>query len=79
ELETIEKALNYLQQNSKWTKSIILTPPKTKLQSPTNPIWVENSTQAKEILKKEYFNYAFCYGLNQEEILQNITNHTLFT
>ena len=68
-LEIIDKALDYLKRQKKWIKSIVLTPPKTKLENIERPLWHETVEEAKQILKQEHYNFAFCYKLNPEEIL----------
>ncbi len=68
-LKIIESALEYLRKESKWIKSIVLTPPKTKLENLNKPIWYNDLINAKEVLKKEFYHYAFCYNLKPEEIL----------
>jgi ferrochelatase len=78
-LETVEKALSYLKESGRWTKSIVLTPPKVKLEATQKPYWVDTPQKAKDILKQEFFNYAFCYGIKQEDILEDITNYNLFS
>jgi len=69
DLNIIEKALQYLRYDGKWIKSIVLTPPKTKLESISRPTWYESTEDAKKILKEEFYHYAFCYKLKPEEIL----------
>jgi ferrochelatase len=78
ELETIELAIKYLKENSRWTKSIAITPPKVELKS-IRPFWVDSVDSAKEVLKRESFNYAFCYQIEQERLFEKITNLNLFT
>ncbi len=77
---TIDRAIEYLRHQSKWIKSIALTPPKTKLENIARPIWYENLEYAKEILKNEFYNYAFCYNLDPKDILNRDGNQesTLF-
>ncbi len=67
----IDKSIEYLREQSKWIKSLIFTPPKTKLDTITKPTWYKSPQEVKDILKKEHFNYAFCYGLNIEDIINN--------
>jgi len=67
----IDKSIEYLRHQGKWVKSIILTPPKTKLESVDKTTWYKTIQEAKEILEKEHFHYAFCYKLNPEEIIKH--------
>ena len=76
----IDRAINYLRKEGKWIKSIALTPPKTKLENIDKPNWYSSVDEAKEILKSLHFNYAFCYKLTPQEILNNSDDeHRLFT
>ncbi len=70
-IQTINKAIEYLKEQGKWIKSLIFTPPKVKLESTIKPIWYNSPNEAKEYLKKEYFQYAFCYQLKIEDIISN--------
>ena len=75
----IDQAIQYLRHQSKWTKSIVLTPPKTKLETIDKPKWYNSTEEAKETLKTQMFNYAFCYKLKAEDILnKEDNNNTLF-
>jgi ferrochelatase len=79
-LEVVEESINYLKNQSRWSKSIVLTPPKTKLLSISKPIWIDDYKEARKILKNQHFNFAFCYKINSEEILNNqiMQQKTLF-
>jgi len=77
-LDVIDTSIEYLKHQGKWTKSIALTPPKTKIDSIERPFWYENIDEAKEILKKEHFNFAFCYNLNPQEIIKKDEEAKLF-
>ena len=65
-LEDIVKAREYIRESSRWLKSIVLTPPKTKIENLKRAEWFESEEEAKEILKNQDFNYAFVYGLKKE-------------
>ena len=69
--KSIDKSIEYLRRQGKWIKSLVLTPKKTKLETIDRPTWYEDINEAKEILKKEHYNYAFCYKLNIEDIISN--------
>jgi len=66
----IDNSIEYLRHQSKWIKSIALTPPKTKLENINKPIWYDTIEYAREVLKKEYFHYAFCCQLQPKDILK---------
>ena len=78
-LDIIEKSINYLKHDGRWVKRLTLTPPNTKLNSEDRPTWYENTKEAQEILKNNYFHYAFCYKLSLEDIVnKDSINPTLF-
>lgn len=68
---TIDKSIEYLRGEGRWIKSIALTPPKTKLQTIDRPYWYNSPEEAKEVLKKEFYHYAFCYKLSPNNIFTN--------
>jgi ferrochelatase len=65
-LEDIVKAREYIKRENRWLKSIVLTPPKVKVENLKRAEWFESEDEAKEILKSRDFNYAFVYGLKRE-------------
>jgi len=67
----IDKSIEYLRHQGRWIKSLVLTPPKTKLENIDRPTWYNTANEVKEILKKEHFHYAFCYKLEIEDIISN--------
>ena len=69
--KVVDKSIEYLRKQGKWIKSLVFTPPKTKLETVDRPTWFNNPNEVKEILKKEHFHYAFCYKLNIEDIINN--------
>jgi ferrochelatase len=78
-LDDIYQAKEYLKYNGAWVKSILLTPPKTKIDLPDKPIWYESIDHAREILKKSYFNYAFVYGLDKSILSTQREDYSLFS
>ncbi len=77
-LEDIEKAREYLKYNGTWVKSIVLTPPKTKIENLTRPYWFETEEEVREILKNTHFNYAFIYTLDRSILNQIKEEYSLF-
>ena len=78
-LKIVDRAIQYLREEGKWIKSIVLTPPKSKLDTVDRPNWYQNEQEAKEILKNNFFHYAFCYNLKPEDILnKEEDNNSLF-
>ena len=79
DLKIVDRAIQYLRHDGKWIKSIVLTPPKSKLDTVDRPNWYQNEQEAKEILKNNFFHYAFCYNLKPEDILnREEDNNSLF-
>ena len=60
-LEDINRAREYIKRSNNWVKSIVLTPPKTKVEGIDRPHWFETEDELREILKTIHFNYAFIY------------------
>ena len=77
-LDVIDNSIEYLKHQGKWTKSIALTPPKTKVECVDRPFWYESIEDAKEVLKIEHFNFAFCYNLKPNDIIQKDEEAKLF-
>ncbi|MCB4766658.1 MAG: hypothetical protein LGB66_05685, partial [Sulfurovum sp.] len=48
-----------------WVKSIVLTPPKTKVPGIDHPHWFEGEEEVRELLKSMHFNYAFIYNTDK--------------
>ncbi len=74
----IVQAREYVRFQSSWAKSIVLTPPRTKVENVDRPYWFETPEEAKEILKKAHFNYAFVYSLDKELLKEMREEATLF-
>jgi len=77
-LPDIVQAREYVRFQSSWAKSIVLTPPKTKVENVERPYWFHTPEEAREILKKVHFNYAFVYSLDREMLKQMREERTLF-
>ncbi len=65
-IEDIVKAREYIRYQTTWVKSIVLTPPKTKVENVDRPYWFESVEQAREILTATHYNYAFVYSLDKD-------------
>jgi ferrochelatase len=70
-LKDINRAREYVRYNGTWVKTIVMTPPKTKVDGVDRPNWYESVSEAREILKNAYFNYAFIYA-TEKNLLRNI-------
>jgi hypothetical protein len=64
-LEDIVEAREYIRHSNTWVKSIVLTPPKTKVEGVDRPHWFESEAHLRDILKNTHFNYAFIYNANK--------------
>ncbi len=61
----IVAAREYVKYQTTWVKSIVLTPPKTKVDHVERPHWFTTPEEAHAILKQFHFNYAFVYSLDK--------------
>ncbi len=77
-LQDIYKAREYVRYNGAWEKTIVLTPPKTKVDGVDRPNWYEDVDEARDILKNSYFNYAFVYALDKTMLPKIKEEYTLF-
>ncbi len=77
-LQDIYKAREYVRYNGAWVKTIVLTPPKTKVDGVDRPNWYEDIDEARDILKNAYFNYAFVYALDKSILPKIKKDYTLF-
>lgn len=77
-LKDINQAREYIKYNGTWVKSIVLTPPKVKVENLTRPYWFENEDEVREILKDVHFNYAFVYTLDKSILNQIKEEYSLF-
>ena len=77
-LQDIYKAREYVRYNGAWVKTIVLTPPKTKVDGVDRPNWYEDVDEARDILKNSYFNYAFVYALDKTMLPKIKEEYTLF-
>jgi len=66
-LEDIVQARLYIIQPSGWVvKSIVLTPPKTKVEGVKRPSYYTNNEEILDILQGSNFNYAFIYSKDND-------------
>jgi len=66
DLANVVKAREYVRYQTTWVKSIVLTPPKTKVDNVERPYWFTSTEEAREILTAIHYNYAFIYSLDKE-------------
>lgn len=77
-LQDVYKAREYVRYNGAWVKTIVLTPPKTKVDGVDRPNWYSSIDEAREILKNAYFNYAFVYALDRSMLPKIKEEYSLF-
>ncbi|WP_456431301.1 hypothetical protein [Nitratifractor sp.] len=77
-LEDIVQAREYIRRHAPWARSVVLTPPKTKVEHVDRPFWFETPEAAKEILRTTHFTYAFVYSLDKEMLREIRQEATLF-
>jgi ferrochelatase len=74
----ITKAREYVMQSNMWVKSIVLTPPKTKVPGIDHPHWFQSEEEVREILKSIHFNYAFIYNADKSILNTIKEEYSLF-
>lgn len=77
-LQDVYKAREYVRYNGAWVKTIVLTPPKTKVDGVDRPNWYQDIDEARDILKNAYFNYAFVYALDKSMLPKIKRDYRLF-
>jgi ferrochelatase len=77
-LPDIAKAREYVMRSNMWVKSIVLTPPKTKVPGIDHPHWFNNEEEVREILKSIHFNYAFIYNADKSILHTIKEEYSLF-
>lgn len=77
-LADIHKAREYVRYNGAWVKTLVLTPPKTKVDGVERPNWYYNTDEALDVLKNAYFNYAFVYALDKAILPKIRAEYSLF-
>ena len=78
-LADIEAAKEYIKYRARWAKSIVFTPPKTKLDKLDKPIWFEGTQDLKLLLLKHHYNYAFVYKADRGILNQMQEEQRLFS
>jgi ferrochelatase len=77
-LNDVYKAREYVRYNGAWVKTIVLTPPKTKVDGVDRPNWYADIDEARDILKNAYYNYAFVYALDKTMLPKIKEDYSLF-
>jgi len=74
----ITKAREYVMRSNMWVKSIVLTPPKTKVPGIDHPHWFKSEEEVRELLKNIHFNYAFIYSTDRSILRTIKEEYSLF-
>jgi len=74
----ITKAREYVMRSNMWVKSIVLTPPKTKVPGIDHPHWFASEEEVRELLKSIHFNYAFIYNADRSILNTIKEEYSLF-
>ncbi len=77
-LNDIAKAREYVMRSNMWVKSIVLTPPKTKVPRIDHPHWFKTEEEVRELLKSIHFNYAFIYNADKSILNKIKEEYSLF-
>jgi len=77
-IEDIALAREYVKRSNMWVKSIVLTPPKTKIPDIDHPHWFSDEEEVREILKSIHFNYAFIYNADKSILNTIEQEYSLF-
>ena len=74
----IAKAREYVKRSNMWVKSIVFTPPKTKIPNIDHPHWFESEEEVRGMLKAMHFNYAFIYKADRSILNTIQEEYSLF-
>ena len=77
-LSDITKAREYVMRSNMWVKSIVMTPPKTKVPGIDHPHWFETKEELQEMLKNMHYNYAFIYNADKSILNTIQEEYSLF-
>ena len=77
-LSDITKAREYVMRSNMWVKSVVMTPPKTKVPGIDHPHWFETKEELQELLKNIHFNYAFIYNADKSMLHTIQEEYSLF-
>lgn len=74
----IAKAREYVMRSNMWVKSIVLTPPKTKIPGIDHPHWFKTEEEVRDMLKNMHYNYAFIYKADKSILNTIQEEYSLF-
>jgi ferrochelatase len=74
----ITKAREYVMRSNMWVKSVVFSPPKTKVPGIDHPHWFEDEDEVRGLLKNMHYNYAFIYNANKSILNTIKEEYSLF-
>ncbi len=77
-LSDITKAREYVMRSNMWVKSVVMTPPKTKVPGIDHPHWFATKEELQELLKNIHYNYAFIYNADKSMLHTIQEEYSLF-
>ncbi len=77
-LSDITKAREYVMRSNMWVKSVVMTPPKTKVPGIDHPYWFATKEELQELLKNIHYNYAFIYNADKSMLNTIQEEYSLF-
>lgn len=77
-LSDITKAREYVMRSNMWVKSVVFTPPKTKVPGIDHPHWFKSEEEVRELLKTIHYNYAFIYNADKSILNTIKEEYSLF-
>jgi ferrochelatase len=77
-LSDITKAREYVMRSNMWVKSVVMTPPKTKVPGIDHPYWFATKEELQELLKNTHYNYAFIYNADKSMLNTIQEEYSLF-
>jgi ferrochelatase len=77
-LPDITKAREYVMRSNMWVKSVVMTPPKTKVPGIDHPHWFETKEELQDLLKNIHYNYAFIYNADKSILNTIQEEYSLF-
>lgn len=77
-ISDITKAREYVKRSNMWVKSIVCTPPKTRVPNIDHPHWFKTEDEVRHLLKNIHFNYAFIYKADRSILHTIKEEYSLF-
>ena len=65
-------------RSNMWVKSVVMTPPKTKVPGIDHPHWFETKEELQDLLKNIHYNYAFIYNADKSMLNTIKEEYSLF-